>query len=119
MTHSINFSTATSNTIIKVLGQRLDALRVSRNISQVELAEQAGVSRSTLTRLADGKPISLDSFVRVMQALQLADHLAALLPDPGIRPVDRVRRSGTERKRASSRKANHPDWAWGDDEDDA
>ena len=95
MTQNINFQSASSEVIIAALGQRLDEIRLSRNISQAHLAEQAGVSRSTLTRLADGKPVSLDSFVRVIQALQLTDQLAALLPQPSIRPVDRVRLDGT------------------------
>ena len=87
------------------------------DIPIVELAEQAGVSRSTLSRLADGKPISLDSFVRVMQALGLSDHLAALLPDPSVRPVERVRFDGGERQRAGRKSAATPaQWTWGDED---
>ena len=101
-------------------GKRLDEIRLSRNIAQADLAQEAGVSRSTLTRLSDGKPVSLDSFVRVMQALRLTDHLAALLPDPSVRPVDRVRLDGAERQRASGKRAEPADWTWGDEgEDDA
>ena len=117
MTHKVDFSTASSEVIIEVLCKRLDEIRLSRNLSQAELAAQAGVSRSTLTRLADGKPVSLDSFLRVMQALRLADHLAALLPDPAVRPVDRVRLDGAERQRASGRRATPADWKWGDEAD--
>lgn len=117
MTHKVDFSTASSEAIIEVLCKRLDEIRLSRNLSQAELAAQAGVSRSTLTRLADGKPVSLDSFLRVMQALRLADHLAALLPDPAVRPVDRVRLDGAERQRASGRRATPADWKWGDEAD--
>ncbi len=104
------------NTIIATLGRQLNDIRLSQNISQQQLAERAGVSRSTLTRLADGKPISLDSFVRVMQALGLSDHLAALLPDPSVRPVERVRLDGGERQRAGRKSAAAPaPWTWGDE----
>lgn len=115
MKHKIDFSTASSEAIIEVLCKRLDEIRLSRNISQADLAAEAGVSRSTLTRLADGKPISLDSFLRIMQALRLSDHLAALLPDPAIRPVERVRLEGGERQRASGKRAAPSDWTWGDE----
>ena len=55
-----------------------------------------------------------------MQALRLTDHLAALLPDPSVRPVDRVRLDGAERQRASGKRAEPADWTWGDEgEDDA
>lgn len=116
MQHTVEYSTASSEAIIEALCKRLDDIRLSRNISQAELAAEAGVSRSTLTRIADGKPISLDSFVRVMQALRLTDHLAALLPDPAVRPVDRVRLDGAERQRASGKRQPPAPWRWGDDE---
>lgn len=118
MTHKIDFSTASSEAIIEALQQRLEEIRLSRNIAQADLAEEAGVSRSTLTRLSDGKPVSLDSFIRVMQALRLTDHLAALLPDPNVRPVDRVRLDGAERQRASGKRAQTDEWSWGDEAED-
>ncbi|MCY4306659.1 MAG: helix-turn-helix transcriptional regulator [Rhodobacteraceae bacterium] len=111
--HKTDFSTASSEAIIKELGQCLDSIRLSQNISQNDLASEAGVSRSTLTRLARGKPISLDSFVRIMQALKLTDQLAALLPDPSIRPVDLVRFAGKERRRARKKKTVRLEWRWG------
>ena len=116
--HSIDFQSASSEAVIAALGKRLDEIRLARNIAQADLAREAGVSRSTLTRLADGRPVSLDSFVRVMQALHLGDHLAALLPDPTIRPVDRVRLDGAERQRASGRRAPASPWTWADDDGD-
>ena len=116
MTHSVDFSTASSEAIIEALGKRLDEIRLSRNISQFDLARAAGVSRSTMTRLSCGRTISLDSFVRVMQALRLTDHLAALLPDPTVRPVDRVRIGGAERRRARKRRAEPSEWTWGDED---
>jgi len=120
MSQNIDFSSASSTAIIETLAKRLDEIRLSQNISQSSLATEAGVSRRTLTRLADGQPISLDSFVRIMQALRLTDQLAALLPNPSVRPVDRVRLDGAERQRASAKPEpdNAPDlkqWHWGDE----
>jgi transcriptional regulator with XRE-family HTH domain len=119
MTHKVDFTTASSQGLIEALCKRLDEIRLSRNISQADLADEAGVSRSTLTRLADGQSISLDSFIRIMQALRLTDHLAALLPDPAVRPVDRVRLDGGERQRASGKRSATAPWTWGDTEPDA
>ncbi|MCY4048081.1 MAG: helix-turn-helix transcriptional regulator [Hyphomicrobiales bacterium] len=114
MKHKIDFSTASSETITGALCKRLDEIRLSRNISQADIANEAGVSRSTMTRLADGKAVSLDSFVRVMIALRLTDHLAAMLPDPGIRPIERVRFEGAKRQRSSRKKDETPEWTWRD-----
>lgn len=115
MSHKIDFNTAPSARICEVLCERLEAHRLSLNISQKQLATDAGVSRSTLTRMADGRPMSLDSFVRVIQALDLSDHLAALLPEPGVRPVERVRQ-GKQRQRASRTSPKTEAWTWKDDD---
>ncbi len=114
----MNFSTESSTAIAAVLCTRLEEIRLSRNISQAELAKQAGVSRSTMTRIADGRSVSLDSFIRVVKALGLADHLAALLPDPDVRPVELAARDGVQRQRASGKRKPPASWSWGDEGDE-
>nr|WP_312444226.1 helix-turn-helix transcriptional regulator [Brevundimonas naejangsanensis] len=98
------------------LGRGLAAERLSRNLTQAQLATEAGLSLSTLRRLEDGKNISLDNLIRVMDALQIAGRLDALTPALDIRPVERVRRAGRERKRAAPAASPSPAsrWAWGD-----
>jgi len=116
MTQNNDFSSYSSKAIMETLFDRLEEVRLSRNISQANLAAEAGVSRSTITRLARGENISVDSFVRIMQALGLTDNLAALLPNPKIRPVERIRMSGAERVRASAKRKTAGEWTWGDAE---
>jgi putative transcriptional regulator len=115
MTHNIDFSIASSDAVMGALFGRIEAIRLSRNVSQAALAKEAGVSRSTMTRLAKGQGISVDSFVRILLALGLADHLAALLPNPNVRPVERIRLGGAERRRASPESKAAGDWAWRDE----
>ena len=112
----LNFHTASSELIESALGRRIEEIRLSRNIPQKRLAREAGVSRSTITRMSqDGKGVSLDSFIRVIQALGLSHHLEALLPDPTVRPVERVRLGGAQRQRAREKnKSDSSDWSWDD-----
>jgi transcriptional regulator with XRE-family HTH domain len=117
MAHNTDFSISSSNAIAAMLCRRLEEIRLSKNITQAELARQAGVSRSTMTRIADGMSISLDSFIRVVKALGLADHLAVLLPDPAVRPVELVTHAGQQRRRASGKRRSAKPWSWGDEED--
>ncbi len=116
--HKLDFATAPSETIESALSRRIEEIRLSRNIPQRRLAYEAGVSRSTITRLAqDGKGVSLDSFIRVMQALGLSHHLESLLPDPSIRPVERIRFAGSQRRRAREKsKTGGSVWSWDDAE---
>lgn len=117
MMHKIDFSLASSEAIEDALSQQIEHIRLSRNITQAQLAKQAGVSRSTLTRLGqEGKGVSLNSFIRIMQALQLHSHLKALLPDPGISPLERLKLEGKDRQRARRKKKTSQEWTWDDEE---
>ena len=118
MMHKIDFQLASSELIENALGARLEAIRLQRNITQQRLAREAGVSRSTITRLAQpGKGISLNSFIRILQALQLADNLGALLPDPGLSPLAQLANQGQPaRQRARNRVRKQKQWTWQDDD---
>lgn len=119
MNRKLDFTTSPSSAIAEALCKRLEEIRLSKNVSQTELAKQAGVSRSTMTRIADGQSISLDSFIRVAKALGLSEHLAALLPDPEVRPVELARHEGKHRLRASGKRKTPAPWSWSDDGDDS
>ncbi|MEZ5914161.1 MAG: helix-turn-helix transcriptional regulator [Parvularculaceae bacterium] len=84
-------------------------------MNQTSLANGAGVSRRTITRLENGEGVSLDTLIRVMKALGVADRLEGLLPDPAVRPIERIRLKGRERKRAreTARKPAEA-WRWGE-----
>ncbi len=116
MTHKIDFGLASSEAIEDALSERIEEIRLKRNITQSRLAREAGVSRSTITRLAqEGKGVSLDSFIRVLKALQLADNLRALLPDSGLSPLEELEKSSQPaRQRARARKRDQKKWTWGD-----
>ncbi|MBD3235945.1 MAG: helix-turn-helix domain-containing protein, partial [Candidatus Eisenbacteria bacterium] len=55
MTYEIDFSTATSEQIEAALCKRLESIRLSRNTTQQQLAEEAGVSPRTIGRLEKGQ----------------------------------------------------------------
>ncbi len=120
MSYKIDFSVATSNQIEAALCRRLESIRLSRNITQAQLAGEAGVSPRTIGRLEKGQGVSLDTFIRIMIALRIQQNLEALLPDPAVRPVERVGIGDGERKRARPGRSidEHTAWSWGDGEDD-
>jgi putative transcriptional regulator len=119
MSYNIEFSVATSDQIEAALCKRLESIRLSRNITQAQLAEEAGVSPRTIGRLEKGQGVSVDTFIRVMMALGVQQSLEALLPDPSVRPIERVGMGARERKRARPTKYSdeRPIWSWGDGED--
>ncbi len=104
---------------LDVLSRRLVQHRLNRNLTQVELAREAGVSRRTLARLESGESTQLDSFLRILGALGLEAGLDRLIPDVPESPIQQLERSGRTRKRATGRRKHRPDapgpWSWADD----
>lgn len=120
MSYNIDFTIAASKQIEAALCKRIESIRLSRNMTQIHLADEAGVSQRTIGRMEKGEGVSLDTFIRVMIALKIQHNLEGLLPDPSVRPIERVGLVSGERKRARPTKSENklPTWSWGEEEDE-
>jgi len=107
----------TDPAVLAEIGQRLAQHRLERNLTQAELAKEAGVSKRTLIRLEGGESTQLTNLIRILRALDLLANLDAFIPPPVPSPIEQLRSEGKRRKRAS-RKADTPgpdeEWTWGD-----
>jgi len=118
--------TQTSSKHIAILGEKLERHRLLQNISQADLAGKAGISVRTLRRIESGQGGSMDSFIRLLMALDIDGNLAVLIPDSTVRPMERARQAKTERLRASSTgksaktsDAGKTGWVWGDEDNES
>jgi transcriptional regulator with XRE-family HTH domain len=107
--------------ITRELGERIAAYRLTLNLRQGDVAEATGISRSTVARLEAGGGGTLDTLVRVLQALGLQDRIGLLVPDARVRPLDQrldEKPDAGHRKRASGPAKDEPSgtWTWGDGE---
>ena len=105
--------------IAQHIGESLAQVRLVRNLTQAALAAEAGISIATLKRLERGDNSTLDSLIRVMVVLGLAENFAILVPDASIRPLELSRSAGKQRQRARIQreemaKSDTP-WTWEDD----
>jgi len=110
---------AADTAVLTEIGQRLARLRLEQNLTQVQLAEQAGVSKSTVQRLESGDVSpQLSGFIRVCRVLDLMERFDLLVPEPVPSPVEQLKLGGKRRKRASKVKASKTPakkWQWGDE----
>ena len=111
---------STSRQLEFEIGSRLARLRLSRNVTQSMLAQDAGIGLRTLRRLETGESSTFDTFLRVALALDLGDAVLGAIPTGRIRPIERVSRTRSERRRArpQPREVREPIWTWGDDPHD-
>lgn len=105
----------TDDAILAELGRRLARCRIDRQLTQAELAHQAGVSKRTVERIEAGASTQMVSVIRISRVLDLIPGLDQWIPQPGLRPMDLIGRKGKTRQRASSgRKTAGADkpWTW-------
>ncbi len=105
--------------LLQLIGHRLAGLRLAQNLTQRQLAEQAGLGLRTIQRLESGAVATqLSGFLRVCRVLGLIEGLDAMLPPIALSPMAQLKQQGQQRKRASGSKAEISDdeWTWGDSE---
>ena len=83
MTHD-NFKTA--HALASELGQRLQRARLNLNLTQLEVAQHAGVSRKIVMNAEAGQ-VSLENLIAILMTLDLLNHLDSFLPEQPFSPV--------------------------------
>jgi transcriptional regulator with XRE-family HTH domain len=101
MTHkqqSISYALSDS-AIAHELGQRLEQLRLEKNIDQQTLADELGITRKTYRALAHGEG-KLVNFIKAMRVLGELEQLDKLLPATTFSPIELLKLQGKQRQRA-------------------
>jgi transcriptional regulator with XRE-family HTH domain len=98
------------------MGNRIASRRIDRQLTQAQLAERAGVGKRTLERLENGESTQMSTVIRIFRVLELLPNLDAMIPEPGLRPMDLLKLKGKVRQRASApRETGEPAaWEWKD-----
>ncbi len=111
-------TTLTDDIILAELGERLSRRRIDLGLTQARVADEAGISKRTVERIEAGASTQLSSFIRLLRALDLVDHIDALIPEAAPSPMDLLKLRGKQRERATPEKGigrSDTKWRWGDD----
>lgn len=77
--------------IMVEVGRRLARLRKSRDLTQAEAADRAGVDRTTVSRAERGDNPNLLTVVRLLRVYGRLDALDAFIPEPDVSPMAMIR----------------------------
>ncbi len=100
----MNIAGASDAAILSIIGDRIRTERLNQNRTQIEVAKAAGVGVIVLKRLENGQGCVLGNLVKILRSLGKIDQVDALLPEPGISPLELARLAGRQRKGASGRR---------------
>ncbi len=107
----------TDAAVLAEIGERLGRRRLALNLTQAELAREAGISKRTLIRLEGGESTQTTNLIRVLRGLGLLRNLDAFLPTPIPSPLEWLEKQGKRRKRATGRSGSNAgtEWTWDDE----
>lgn len=104
--------------ITQEVGSRLSRARLELNLTQAELAEEAGISKRTLERLEKGAVATqLSALIRVCRVLGLLDRFDSLLPEDRPTPIEQLEGKAQRRRRARGSDASQKTKPWSWDEE--
>ena len=99
-----DWSQMSDKALIEVIGQFVQRNRLDQNRSQDQVAEAAGISRSTLSLLERGERVRIDSLIQVLRVLDLLYIMDVFKIKKQISPIEYAKLQKKQRKQASTKR---------------
>lgn len=104
-----NWLSMSDDALAKHVGKFIKHHRLEQNKTQDQVAEAAGISRSTLSLLERGETVTLASFIQVLRVLDLLHVMEAFEVKQSISPLALAKAEKEMRKRARNTTINNTD----------
>lgn len=92
--------------LMETIGTFIQHHRLNQNRSQSDVAEAAGISRSTISLLERGEKISLNSLIQVLRILDLLHIMDVFKVKDEISPIEYAKLQKNKRQRARNNDEN-------------
>jgi transcriptional regulator with XRE-family HTH domain len=111
----------TDPAVLHEIGERVERRRIDADLTQAQLAEEAGISKRTVERIEAGDSTDFVMLLRVLRVLKLLEALDQVIPDLPQSPLALLKGRGRARKRVGHPHAKQDDtgpvkpasaWKW-------
>ena len=99
--------------LAQTIGAFVKHHRLAQNKTQQQIADAAGINRSTLRQLEKGDTVTIATLLQVLRVLDLLHIMDAFKIQEQQSPIELAKRAQQKRKRASSKKqSDQPKSDW-------
>jgi transcriptional regulator with XRE-family HTH domain len=98
--NGINWYSVSDNTVLTTIGQFIQDIRLQQNKTQLQLAAEAGINRSTLSQIENGNGGTMLTLIQILRVLGQLQILKNFEADRKISPIQLARLEQGKRKRA-------------------
>lgn len=92
----------TNTAIAAEIGQRLEQLRLERNITQEAVANEIGITPKSYRQLIAGGG-KFENIIAALRALDALHYLENFIPNTAFSPLEQLKMRGNQRQRARSK----------------
>lgn len=108
-----NWNAMSDQALAAFIGQFIRSKRMEQNMTQAQLAKDAGISRSTLVLLEKGETASLGTLLQVLRMLNQLHVLSVFEITPVVSPLLLVKEEMKKRQRVRSKPSSQkPQTDW-------
>jgi transcriptional regulator with XRE-family HTH domain len=111
---NIQWSAMSDTALIKTIGSFIKQKRLDQNKTQAQLAQEAGINRSTLSLFENGINCNLITFIQLIRALKLLYMLQDFQVTRELSPIQlaKLEKSQRIRARRTGKKVSKPKSDW-------
>jgi transcriptional regulator with XRE-family HTH domain len=84
----------TNEALLAYIGKQLQQMRINAHLSQQQLAERSGLSRSTIVQVESGKGMKMESIVAILRVLNKLEILNQFETEAMVSPLLIAKREG-------------------------
>ena len=92
----------TDQSIATEIGRRIEQMRLEKNLTQQQIADEIGLSRVSYRKLVEGGG-KFENIIAVLRVLGRLDLVEQFIPEVTFSPMEQLKLKGKQRKRASGR----------------
>lgn len=111
---NITWSELSDNAVLLQIGQFVQQARLQQNKSQQQVADAAGINRSTLSQVENGRGGTLISLIQILRVLNQMSFLKVFQVEEKVSPIYLAKQEMKKRKRARNtdepKPYSLPDW---------
>ena len=101
-----NWISMSDKALIEKIGAFVKYHRLQQNRTQEEVAEEAGISRSTLSLLERGETVTIITLIQVLRVLDKLSIMNAFSVEQEVSPIALAKQEKQKRKRAGKSNKN-------------
>ena len=98
----MTFKSMTDHAIAAEIGRRIEQMRLEKNLTQQQVADEVGISRVSYRKLAAGSG-KFENVIAVLRVLGRLDLVEQFVPEVTFSPMEQLKLKGRQRKRATGR----------------